>query len=100
MKLRIFPDTLLLALVLLGALSLLVEAWKGPAPPALVNFLLAHNLWHLWNELRWNYMYTHEVLHFISGVFGSLLGCWIYFALQKRKASSSPITKDEQSRQP
>ena len=97
MKARFFPDILILILVLLGTLCLLDEAWKGPAPAPLVNFLLAHNLWHIWNELRWQYMYSHEVLHFLSGVFGSLLGCWIYFALQKRKASSA---KDDQSRQP
>jgi hypothetical protein len=83
---RIFPDALLLVLVLLGALSLFDEAWTGPAPPWLVKFLLSHHVWQIWNELRWQYMYSHEVLHFLSGMFGSLLGCWIYFAFQKRKA--------------
>jgi hypothetical protein len=32
------------------------------------------------------YSYSHEVLHFLSGMFGSVLGCWIYFAIQKTKA--------------
>ena len=86
MKVRIFPDTLILVLALLGVLSLLDEAWRGPTPHPLVKFLLAHHLWNVWIELRWQHMYSHEVLHFLSGVFGSVLGCWIYFALQKRKA--------------
>ncbi len=30
-------------------------------------------------------MYSHEILHFLSGVAGSALGCWIYFAIQKRR---------------
>jgi hypothetical protein len=85
MKVRIFPETVFLVLVLLGVLSLLDEAWRGPAPPGLVRFLLDHHLWDIWNQLRWQHMYSHEVLHFLSGMFGSLLGCWIYFALQKRK---------------
>ena len=84
-KVRIFPDALVCVLALLGVLSLLIEAWRGPTPPALAKFLQAHNLWHVWIELRWEYMYTHEVLHFLSGVAGSVLGCWIYFAYQKRK---------------
>jgi hypothetical protein len=100
MKARIFPETVIIVLVLLGALCLLDEAWKGPAPDALTRFLLAHNLWSIWNKLRWQYMYSHEVLHFLSGVFGSFLGCCIYFGLQKRKASSDSIAKDEQSNQP
>ena len=86
MKIRIFPDAVVLVLALLGVLCLLDEAWKGPAPPALVRFLLNHHLWHVWNELRWQYMYSHEVLHFLSGVAGSVLGCWIYFSYQKKKA--------------
>ena len=86
MKVRIFPDALVFVLALLGVLALLDEAWRGPAPPPLVEFLLTHHLWHVWNELRWQHMYSHEVLHFLSGVVGSVLGCWIYFALQKRKA--------------
>jgi hypothetical protein len=86
MKLRIFPDAWLIALVLLGVLCLLDESWHGPAPPGLVRFLLDHHLWHVWNQLRWQRMYSHEILHFLSGMCGSLLGCWIYFAFQKRKA--------------
>jgi hypothetical protein len=86
MKARIFPDVLILVLAFLGVLALLDEAWRGPAPVPLVKFLLAHHLWHVWNELRWQYMYSHEILHFLSGVAGSVLGCWIYFALQKKKA--------------
>jgi len=86
MKVRIFPEITILALALLGALSLIDEAWQGPAPPALIRFLQDHGLWHVWNELRWNYMYSHEVLHFLSGVAGSMLGCWIYFAVQKKRA--------------
>src|SRR5271170_3917344 len=100
MKVRIFPETLIFVLVLLGVLSLLDEAWQGPEPLPLVKFLLAHHLWHVWNELRWQYMYSHEVLHFLSGVFGSLLGCWTYFAWQKRKAPPSPVKKDEESKMP
>jgi hypothetical protein len=95
-----FPETTLLVLMLLGVLALLDEAWTGPAPPALVRFLLDHHLWHVWNQLRWNYMYSHEVLHFLSGMFGALLGCWMYFAWQKRKAASSAATEGERSRQP
>ena len=86
MKVRVFPDGLILILALLGVLSLLDEAWQGPAPDWLVSFLLAHHLWDIWNQLRWQYMYSHEVLHFLSGVVGSAVGCWIYFAIQKRKA--------------
>jgi len=100
MKVRIFPDAVFVGLVLLGVLCLLDEAWKGPAPPALVQFLLDHRLWHLWNELRWQYMYSHEVLHFLSGMFGSLLGCWMYFSFQKKRALPSPGVKDEQARLP
>jgi hypothetical protein len=100
MKARIFPEALITALVMLGALSLLDEAWKGPAPPALVRFLLTHHLWHVWNELRWQYMYSHEILHFLSGVFGSVLGCWIYFSLQKRKPLSSPNSGNGQNQLP
>jgi N-sulfoglucosamine sulfohydrolase len=40
MKVRIFPETVLFVLALLGVLSLLDEAWRGPAAPALVRFLL------------------------------------------------------------
>jgi hypothetical protein len=33
---------------------------------------------------QWHYI--HEVLHLLSGFFGSLLGTWTYFAIiQKRK---------------
>jgi hypothetical protein len=85
MKVRIFPGILILVLTLLGALSLIDEAWRVPTPPPLVQFFQAHNLWHIWNELRWQHMYSHEVLHFLSSVIGSVLGCWIYFAIQKRK---------------
>jgi hypothetical protein len=85
MKVRIFPDALVFVLALLGLFSLLDEAWRGPAPPPLVKFLLTHHMWHAWNELRWQHMYSHEVLHFISGVVGSMLGCWIYFAFQKKR---------------
>jgi hypothetical protein len=86
MKVRFFPDTVFFVLVLLGALALLDEAWQSPEPAALVRFLLDHHLWEFWKQLRWQFMYSHEVLHFLSGMFGSLLGCWMYFAWQKRKA--------------
>ncbi|MFZ0301246.1 MAG: hypothetical protein WAL75_01120 [Terracidiphilus sp.] len=86
MKVRIFPDAVMIVLALLGVLSLADEAWQGPEPPGLVQFLLAHHLWDVWKQLRWQYMYSHEVLHFLSGVVGSMLGCWIYFSIQKRKA--------------
>jgi len=85
MKVRIFPSTLILVLTLFGALSLIDEAWRAPTPLPLVRFLQAHNLWSVWNGLRWQHMYSHEVLHFLSSVIGSVLGCWIYFAIQKRK---------------
>lgn len=85
MKVRIFPDTLIVVLALLGALSLLDELWRAPTPDSLVPFLQAHHLWHIWLELRWEHMYSHEVLHFLSGVVGSFVGCWIYFAVQKKK---------------
>jgi hypothetical protein len=85
MKVRLYPE-LTIVLALLGLLSLADEAWRGPTPPALTQFLQNHHLWHLWLELRWQHMYSHEVLHFLSGVVGSMLGCWIYFAIQKRKA--------------
>jgi hypothetical protein len=87
MKVRLYPDTLIVFLVLLAALCLVAEGCQAPPPGSLVRFLLAHHLWHLWIELRWNWMYSHEILHFISGVFGAMLGCWLYFAVQKRKSS-------------
>ena len=85
MKIRVFPHGLVVVLALLGALSLFDELWRGPAPFPLAQFLQAHHLWHLWNELRWEHMYSHEVLHFLSGVVGAVVGCWIYFAIQKKK---------------
>ncbi len=85
MRVRIFPDALVAVLALLGVLSLIDELWRSPTPLPLVHFLQAHNLWQLWNTLRWQHMYSHEVLHFLSGVAGSMLGCWIYFAIQKKK---------------
>jgi hypothetical protein len=84
MKVRLFPDATIFVLALLGALSLLDEAWQGPEPPALIRFLLAHHLWEIWKALRWQFMYSHEVLHFLSGVVGSMLGCWIYFAMKRK----------------
>jgi hypothetical protein len=95
MKVRFFPDTVVAVLVLLGVLALADEAWQGSAPAPLVRFLLDHHLWHVWNQLRWQRMYSHEVLHFLSGLAGSFLGCWIYFAIQKRKAPSSLKAEDE-----
>lgn len=88
MKVRAFPDALIVILVLLGSLSLADELWRAPTPASFVPFLQTHHLWHLWNELRWQHMYSHEILHFLSGVVGSLLGCWIYFAIQKRRNRS------------
>jgi hypothetical protein len=88
MKVRIFTDALIVVLALLGALSLIDELWRAPTPVPLVQFLQAHDLWRIWLELRWQHMYSHEVLHFLSGVVGSMLGCWIYFAVQKRKDDS------------
>ena len=85
MKVRFFPDGVIALLALLGALSLADELWVAPTPVSLLRFLQAHQLWDVWNELRWEHMYSHEVLHFISGVAGSMLGCWIYFAVQKRR---------------
>jgi len=86
MKVRFFPEILLVLLVLLGALSLLAEHSQASLPPSAVRFLLDHHLWHAWNELRWQWMYSHEILHFLSGMFGAMLGCWIYFFYQKRKS--------------
>jgi hypothetical protein len=88
MKVRVFPEALIVFLSLLGILSLIDELWRAPTPLALVRFLQAHHLWRVWNELRWQHMYSHEVLHFLSGVVGSMLGCWIYFAVQKRRNDS------------
>jgi hypothetical protein len=88
MKVRVFPDALIVVLALLGALSLFDELWRAPAPLALVRFLLAHHLWRVWNALRWEHMYSHEVLHFLSGVAGSMLGCWLYFAIQRKRNGS------------
>jgi hypothetical protein len=85
MKVRFFPDITLAFLTLLGVLALALEEWRAREPTALIVFLQSHGLWHIWSELRWQYMYSHEVLHFLSGVFGSILGCWIYFAFQKRR---------------
>jgi hypothetical protein len=85
MRVRFFPDILIFVLALLGVLSLVDELWRAPTPPSLTQFLQAHHLWNLWFALRWEHMYSHEILHFLSGVVGSMLGCWIYFALQKRK---------------
>jgi hypothetical protein len=88
MKVRIFPDVLIGVLALLGALSLSDELWRAPTPLALVQFLQAHHLWHVWNSLRWQHMYSHEVLHFLSGVVGSITGCWIYFAIRRKRDDS------------
>jgi hypothetical protein len=88
MKVRIFPDALIVVLALLGALSLIDELWRAPTPFPLVQFLQAHHLWRIWLELRWQHMYSHEVLHFLSGVVGSIVGCWIYFAVQRKRDDS------------
>ena len=85
MKLRFFPDVLIVVLALLGVLSLIDELWQAPPSDSLVRFLQAHKLWEVWLALRWNYMYSHEILHFLSGVVGAMVGCWIYFSIQKRK---------------
>lgn len=85
MQVRIFPHALIVILALLGALSLIDELLRAPTPSSLVPFLQAHDLWHIWLELRWQHMYSHEVLHFLSGVVGSFVGCWIYFAIKKKK---------------
>jgi hypothetical protein len=88
MKVRAFPDALIAALALLGVLSVMDELWRGSTPPALAQFLQAHHLWDVWNLLRWQHMYSHEVLHFLSGVVGSVLGCWIYFAIRRKRDHS------------
>jgi len=86
MKVRVFPEVAIFLLTLLGVLSLVIEAWHGPTPLPLVRSLQDRHLWNIWNELRWERMYSHEILHFLSGVVGSMLGCWIYFAIQKKRA--------------
>jgi len=73
---------------LLGALSLLDELWRAPTPDSLARYLQAHDLWDFWIALRWQHMYSHEVLHFLSGVVGSFVGCWIYFTIKKRSNSA------------
>lgn len=88
MKLRTFTGTLIVVLALLGTLSLADELWTGPTPDSLARYLQAHQLWDLWIALRWQHMYSHEVLHFLSGVVGSFVGCWIYFTIKKRKGGS------------
>jgi hypothetical protein len=98
-KVEFFPDIVFRFLVGLGVLALLDEAWRSAEPPWLVRFIQALGLWNVWEQLRWEHMYSHEVLHFLSGLFGSMLGCWIYFAYQKKKALASPIAKDDQARQ-
>jgi hypothetical protein len=90
MKVRAFPHVLVPVLALLGALSLIDELWRARAPLVLDQFLQAHHLWRLWNTLRWEHMYSHEILHFLSGVVGSVLGCWIYFSIQRKKGDSGP----------
>ena len=85
MKVRLFPDAVIVLLALLGALSLVDELWVAPTSPPLARFLQSHHLWQFWEALRWQHMYSHEVLHFLSGVVGSMLGCWIYFAVQKKR---------------
>jgi hypothetical protein len=85
MKVQFFPDVVIVVLALLGALSLADELWRAPTPASIARFLQAHGLWEIWLALRWEHMYSHEVLHFLSGVVGSALGCWIYFAVQKRR---------------
>ena len=85
MKARFFPDAVAIVLALLGVISLADELWRGPTPGWLAVFLQAHHLWDLWLALRWQHMYSHEVLHFLSGLVGSVVGCWIYFAVQKRR---------------
>ncbi len=84
-KLEFFPDYVFIFFTSLGILALADEAWRSSEPPWLVKFIQAHGLWNVWMQLRWEHMYSHEVLHFLSGLFGSMLGCWIYFAYQKRK---------------
>ena len=84
MKSSRIAQLLLIFLALLGVFSLGIEAWHGSTPARMVHFLQEHNLWDAWNQLRWEHMFTHEVLHFLSGLTGSMLGCWICFALQKR----------------
>jgi hypothetical protein len=88
MKVRVFPDAFIVILALLGGLSLIDESWRAPTPLTLVQFLQAHHLWHIWQELRWQHMYSHEVLHFLSGVVGSMVGCWIYFAIKRKRDGS------------
>jgi hypothetical protein len=94
-KIAIFPDVTFVVLTLLGVFSISMEAWKTSTPPFLVKFIQAHGWWDAWEQLRWNYMYTHEVLHFLSGMFGAIVGCWMYFSYQKRKASPSNGPGDE-----
>jgi hypothetical protein len=88
MKARTFTNAMIVVFALLGALSLADEWWRAPTPISLVQFLQKHGLWNLWSELRWQHMYSHEILHFLSGVVGSIAGCWIYFSLQKRNQDS------------
>ena len=88
MKVRVFPDALMVVLALLGALSLIDELWRAPTPLPLLQFLQTHHLSRAWNALRWQHMYSHEVLHFLSGVVGSMVGCWIYFAIQRKRDDS------------
>ena len=85
MKVRFWPDAVVVLLAVLGVVSLIDELWRAPTSASLTQFLQAHGLWEIWLALRWQHMYSHEVLHFLSGVVGSMLGCWIYFAVQKRK---------------
>jgi len=87
-KARVFPDALIVVLALLGALSLIDELWRAPTPLPLLQFLQAHHLSRAWNALRWQHMYSPEVLHFRSGVVGSMVGCWIYFAMKKKRDGS------------
>ena len=88
MKIRASTGTLVVFLALLGALSLLDELWRAPTPDSLARYLQAHDLWDFWIALRWQHMYSHEVLHFLSGVVGSFVGCWIYFTIKKRSNSA------------
>ena len=47
MKVRFFPDAVVIVLALLGVVSLADELWRGPTPGWLAVFLQAHHLWDL-----------------------------------------------------
>jgi hypothetical protein len=88
MKVRVFPDALIVILALLGALSLIDESWRAPTPLPLVQFLQGHDLWRIWNALRWQQCICMRF--FISCPAWSALWWDARFTLQSKGKEMTP----------